>query len=174
MVLRATSRTVALCVRDSRAVDPTLLTGSATGILPLTHPLAHVRRAGWDEVMELRLKRVYGEPDPSDGFRVLVDRLWPRGVSKERAALDLWAKEVAPSAELRKAFHQGGMAWDAFADAYRAELAGATRSAVERLRTELSPHAVVTLLHAVRDDIQNHAKILCEVLESPPQPLGGQ
>ena len=116
--------------------------------------------------MELRLKRVYDEPDAGDGFRVLVDRLWPRGLTKERVALDLWAKEVAPSTELRKAFHQGGMPWDDFAVAYRAELAGPAGPAVESLRQELAPHEVVTLLHAVDDDTHNHALILREELEA--------
>ncbi|WP_109208950.1 MULTISPECIES: DUF488 family protein [Microbacterium] len=116
--------------------------------------------------MEIRLKRVYDDPAPDDGFRVLVDRLWPRGLSKERAALDLWAKEVAPSTELRKAFHHGAMAWAEFETAYRAELDGPARTAVASLRAELAPHPVVTLLHAVHDDTRNHALILREALES--------
>lgn len=115
--------------------------------------------------MELRLKRVYDEPDAGDGFRVLVDRLWPRGLTKDRAALDLWAKDVAPSTELRKAFHHGDMAWDAFAGAYRAELDGPSRPAVESLRRELEGHEVVTLLHAVNDESHNHALILRVALE---------
>lgn len=87
--------------------------------------------------MEIRIERVYDDASSSDGFRVLVDRLgprarrlrrtrqrrmeWPRGLSKERAALDLWAEEVAPSTELRKTFPHDGMSFDAFAAAYRAE-----------------------------------------------------
>jgi uncharacterized protein YeaO (DUF488 family) len=113
--------------------------------------------------MEIRLKRVYDEPAPGDGFRVLVDRLWPRGLTKERAALDLWAKEVAPSTELRRAFHHDGLSWDDFEAAYRAELEGSARTAVASLRAELSAHPVVTLLHAVHDD-RNHAVILRDVL----------
>ncbi|WP_341996135.1 DUF488 family protein [Microbacterium sp. LWH7-1.2] len=116
--------------------------------------------------MEIRLKRVYDDPAPDDGFRVLVDRLWPRGLSKERAALDLWAKEVAPSTELRTAFHHDDMAWPDFETAYRAELDGPTATAVASLREELAPHPVVTLLHAVHDDTHNHALILREVLAS--------
>ncbi|MGU3644687.1 DUF488 domain-containing protein [Microbacterium sp. C23T] len=115
--------------------------------------------------MEIRLKRVYDDPAPGDGFRVLVDRLWPRGLSKERASLDLWAKEVAPSTELRKAFHHDDMSWPDFEAAYRAELDGPTRTAVASLREELAPHPVVTLLHAVHDDTHNHALILREALE---------
>lgn len=115
--------------------------------------------------MEIRLKRVYQEPSPDDGFRVLVDRLWPRGLSKERAAIDLWAKEVAPSTELRTAFHHDGLSWADFETAYRAELAGPARTAVASLQAELAQHPVVTLLHAVRDDEHNHALILREALE---------
>jgi uncharacterized protein YeaO (DUF488 family) len=116
--------------------------------------------------MEIRLKRVYDDPAAEDGFRVLVDRLWPRGLSKERAALDLWAKEVAPSTELRKAFHHDDLSWSGFEAAYRAELAGPTATAVASLRSELASHPVVTLLHAVPDDTHNHALILREALES--------
>lgn len=114
--------------------------------------------------MEIRLKRVYDEPAPDDGFRVLVDRLWPRGVSKERARLDLWAKDVAPSTELRRAFHHDGLSWPEFEEAYRAELDGTARAALEELRAELAPHPVVTLLHAVNDE-RNHAVILRDALE---------
>ncbi|GAA5209625.1 DUF488 domain-containing protein [Microbacterium kyungheense] len=110
--------------------------------------------------MELRIKRVYDDPAPDDGFRVLVDRLWPRGLSKDRAHLDLWAKDVAPSTELRTAFHHDGMSWEDFAAAYRAELAGPTKGALDALRAELAPHAVVTLLHSVHDPVQNHAALL--------------
>jgi uncharacterized protein YeaO (DUF488 family) len=116
--------------------------------------------------MEIRLKRVYDDPSPDDGYRVLVDRLWPRGLSKERASLDLWAKEVAPSTELRRAFHHDGVSWDALADDYRAELEGPTRTAVASLRAALAPHPVVTLLHAVHDDAHNHALILRDALEA--------
>lgn len=115
--------------------------------------------------MEIRLKRVYDDPRPEDGFRVLVDRLWPRGLTKERAALDLWAKDVAPSTELRTAFHHDGMSWPDFEAAYRAELAGPTRTALASLRAEPVAHPVATLLHAVRDDEHNHAALLREALE---------
>jgi uncharacterized protein YeaO (DUF488 family) len=108
--------------------------------------------------MDIRIARVYDDPSSADGFRVLVDRLWPRGLSKERAALDLWAKEVAPSTELRKAYHHDDLSWDVFAAAYRAELA--ENPAVPRLRDELETHDVVTLLHSVHDAVRNHAVLL--------------
>ncbi|ALJ21677.1 DUF488 domain-containing protein [Microbacterium sp. No. 7] len=113
--------------------------------------------------MELRMKRAYEPADADDGFRVLVDRLWPRGVSKERAAIDLWAKEVAPTPELRTAFHHGGLDWSAFADAYRAELAA--NPAVPALRETLAAHDRVTLVYAAHDEEHNHALLLRTFLE---------
>ncbi len=114
--------------------------------------------------MALRLKRVYDDPAPGDGFRVLVDRLWPRGLTKERAALDLWAKDVAPSTGLRQAFHRDGLPWTEFETAYRSELAA--DPAVGRLRAELAGHPVATLLYGAHDPEHNHAVILRDVLES--------
>lgn len=116
--------------------------------------------------MDLRIKRVYEPVEPGDGFRVLVDRLWPRGVSKERAALDLWAKDVAPSPELRTAVHHEGMPWDAFETAYRAELAGPAQDAVDELRATVQQHPVVTLLFGTRDTEHNGAVVLRDVLRS--------
>ncbi|MFB8386233.1 DUF488 domain-containing protein [Microbacterium sp. NPDC055910] len=112
--------------------------------------------------MQLQLKRIYDDAEPGDGFRVLVDRLWPRGVSKERAALDEWAKDVAPSAALREAFHHGGLPWEDFVSAYRTELAG--NPAVRALRAELAQHPVCTLLFGAHDPQYNQAVILREVL----------
>lgn len=112
--------------------------------------------------MEIRVKRVYEEPASTDGFRVLVDRLWPRGLSKERAEVDLWDKDVAPSTELRKAFHHEGMSWPDFEKAYRAELANG--SAVAALREQLTGHDPVTLLYATHDETHNHALLLREAL----------
>lgn len=97
-------------------------------------------------------------------MRVLVDRLWPRGLSKDRAALDLWAKDVAPTAELRRQYHHEGMSWDAFAKAYRAEMAA--NPAVGELRQEIAGHDVVTLLHSVHDAEHNHAVLLRQALEA--------
>src|SRR3954462_9452812 len=98
--------------------------------------------------MAVRIKRIYDEPADSDGFRVLVDRLWPRGVSKERAALGRWAKEVAPSTELRNWFHAHPDRFDEFAERYRAELG--TNPAVAEMRELARSHDVVTLLYGVR------------------------
>ena len=112
--------------------------------------------------MAVRLKRVYDDPSPDDGYRVLVDRLWPRGLTKERAAVDSWAKDAAPSTELRRAFHRGDLTWGAFEEAYRGELAG--NPAVASLRTDVSTHPTSTLLYSVHDSERNHAAILLDVL----------
>jgi uncharacterized protein YeaO (DUF488 family) len=112
--------------------------------------------------VDLRVKRVYDAADEGDGFRVLVDRLWPRGVSKQRAALGLWAKEVAPTTELRTWFHAHPGEFDEFSRRYRAELAD--NPEVGALREKLATHPVVTLLYGVHDTEHNHARILAEVL----------
>lgn len=121
--------------------------------------------------MTLHLKRIYDDPDPGDGYRVLVDRLWPRGVSKERAALDLWAKHAAPSNELRRSWHGDPAGHDpehfaAFAAAYRAELAAEpAATALAELAELARAHPVVTVLYGARDAQQNHAIVLREALQ---------
>ena len=112
--------------------------------------------------MAFRTKRIYDEPEPGDGFRVLVDRLWPRGVRKERAALDLWLKDVAPSTGLRTWFHANTGAFDQFDERYRAELRD--NPAVDELRRLGATHKTVTLLYGVRDPEHNHARILVDFL----------
>lgn len=115
--------------------------------------------------MELRRKRAYDTVEPSDGFRVLVDRLWPRGVSKERAAIDLWAKDVSPTTELRKAWHAAPPAdWTVYADQYKAQLAGESADALKELVEELRPHPVVTLVYSSRNVEHDNAVVLEEVL----------
>ncbi|WP_300266199.1 DUF488 domain-containing protein [Microbacterium sp.] len=115
--------------------------------------------------MELRRKRAYVTAESSDGFRVLVDRLWPRGVSKEDAAIDLWAKDTAPSPELRKAWHAASDDdWDTYADRYRAELDGETAQALDELAAEVKKRKTVTLVYAAHDDEHNHAVVLEQAL----------
>lgn len=111
--------------------------------------------------MDLRRKRVYDAPSPEDGARVLVDRLWPRGVKKETARLDAWLREVAPSHELRKWLHADASRWDDFQQRYRAELRD--NPAVEQLLTMLT-RGRVTLLYGARDPDRNHALVLEDVL----------
>lgn len=100
--------------------------------------------------MNIQLKRIYDEPEPSDGYRVLVDRLWPRGVSKEDARLDAWLKELTPSDELRKWYHEDKEErWAEFRTAYREELAGREEAMREALE-ELRGHERVTFLFAAK------------------------
>jgi uncharacterized protein YeaO (DUF488 family) len=116
--------------------------------------------------LSLALKRIYEPPEPADGYRVLVDRLWPRGMRKETAALDEWARDVAPSDALRRWFHAHPTHWSTFEDRYRKELDGAEHRAIlSRLHT-LARQRHVTLLYAVRDEAQNHAKIIADVLNA--------
>jgi uncharacterized protein YeaO (DUF488 family) len=113
--------------------------------------------------MTFAMKRVYDAAAASDGYRVLVDRLWPRGVSKERAELDEWAKEVAPSPELRTEWHHaGGERFDEFAARYRAELD--ENPAAVALLASGREHDRVTLLFGARDERVNHAAVLLEWL----------
>ncbi len=121
--------------------------------------------------MKPRTKRIYEEPEKEDGLRILVDRLWPRGVTKEAAALDHWMKEIAPSTELRKKFHQDPSQWEDFVAAYRAELDD--NEAVEKLLELMKGEKTVTLLFSVRDPERNHAVVLAEYLEKRA-PRGGE
>lgn len=117
--------------------------------------------------MELRRKRAYDTADAADGFRVLVDRLWPRGVSKERAAIDLWAKDTAPSPELRREWHAAPPGeWGVYADRYREQLAHERADALRALHAELARHPVVTLVSAAHDEQHNHAVVLEEALRA--------
>jgi uncharacterized protein YeaO (DUF488 family) len=111
--------------------------------------------------MTIAIKRVYDSPEPSDGFRVLVDRLWPRGLTKEKAALDLWAKEVAPSPELRKEFNHKPEKFAEFKKLYRFELS--ENPALAQFRRELK-RPKVTLLFGAQDPKINHAAVLAEYL----------
>ncbi|MFC9353587.1 DUF488 domain-containing protein [Arthrobacter sp. NPDC057013] len=108
------------------------------------------------------IKRIYEEPVDDDGCRVLVDRLWPRGVSKERARLDLWLKEIAPSPPLRKEFAHMQERFEDFRAQYEEELAG--NAAVDQLRELAAQQGKVTLLYAARDPEVNHARVLLEFL----------
>ncbi len=113
----------------------------------------------------LRIKRVYQPPDTEDGIRVLVDRLWPRGLSRERAQIDLWLKEIAPTDALRRRYHGDPAAWDEFKTAYYAELEQQpAQSAVHDLLDRLT-HGPVTLLFAARDETRNNAVALKEWLD---------
>jgi uncharacterized protein YeaO (DUF488 family) len=103
-------------------------------------------------------KRIYEDSSGGDGYRVLVDRLWPRGVSKEDAGIDEWLKEIAPSTELRKWFNHESAKFDEFKKRYRTELAN-KKELIEYL-AEKSNKQPVTLLYAARDQDHNHANVL--------------
>ena len=111
----------------------------------------------------IQTKRVYDEPGKSDGFRILVDRLWPRGLTKERARVDLWMKEIAPSDALRKNFHKTED-WPEFEKRYRAELKDKNDLFAEIKKVE-KEHKKVTLLFGRKDEKQNQAVILAEILK---------
>lgn len=111
---------------------------------------------------KLRIKRVYKPPETEDGVRVLVDRLWPRGLSREQARIDLWLKEIAPSDALRRRFHANPAGWEDFKTAYYAELEESpAQSAVRDLLDRLTREPV-TLLFAARDETRNNAVALKE------------
>jgi uncharacterized protein YeaO (DUF488 family) len=111
----------------------------------------------------IKLKRVYEERSPADGFRVLVERLWPRGLTKERVAVDLWLKDVAPSPELRKWFGHDPARWEGFQERYRQEL-GANQDAVDLLRQK-AEEGTITLVYAARDEEHNGALVLTRFLQ---------
>lgn len=109
------------------------------------------------------LKRAYEPPSPADGMRVLVDRLWPRGLTKEQLAVDFWLKDVAPSTRLRGWYGHRAGRWELFAAKYREELAQCPD--LLRLLDELRRRGRVTLIYGARDTNRNHAVVLREVLE---------
>jgi len=113
----------------------------------------------------IRTKRVYEKPEKKeDGFRVLVDRLWPRGLTKEKAAADLWMKEIAPSDALRKEFHAEEVTWPEFEKRYRAELAK-KKALLEEIRSLEKKHGRVTLVYGRNDEKQNQAVVIASVLK---------
>lgn len=114
--------------------------------------------------MTVQLKRAYDPPSKSDGTRILVDRLWPRGLTKAKARIDLWLKEIAPSNELRKSFHSAGMEWKDFRRRYLAELKK-HQPELEILRNKARA-GTVTLIFSSHDREQNQAIILKKLLTS--------
>jgi uncharacterized protein YeaO (DUF488 family) len=115
---------------------------------------------------DIKVKRIYDPPDGKDGARVLVDRLWPRGLSKDRAKLKLWLKEIAPSDDLRRWFGHDPARFAEFSRRYRAELS-ANKDAVSRME-DLTKAGTVTLLYGARDTEHNEARVLADYLEALP------
>jgi uncharacterized protein YeaO (DUF488 family) len=106
----------------------------------------------------IRIKRIYEPFSKSDGYRILIDRLWPRGIKKEDAHVDKWLKEIAPSTALRKAFNHQPEKWASFIPAYQKELENSI--ALDELLSDIHDHQTVTLLFAARDEEHNHALVL--------------
>ena len=123
---------------------------------------------------EIRLKRVYEAPSPDDGVRVLVDRLWPRGIRKADLPYDAWPKEITPSPELRKLYHRGEMPFAGFREGYAEELEASEGAAAfaERCRKWLETQDV-TLLHAAKNQRENHAQVLAAWLRQKSGAEGG-
>lgn len=112
---------------------------------------------------EFKLKRAYDPASPDDGFRVYIDRLWPRGLSHETFRYDLWDKDIAPSTELREWYHADPDGrWDEFSAKYAAELAANT--AFAELRKTLAAHPVVTLIYSSHDRDRNNAVVVYDLL----------
>jgi len=113
--------------------------------------------------MEIRLRRIYETPNHTDGYRILVDRLWPRGISKKRAQIQSWAKELAPSSELRKRYHKAPENWNEFKEKYFAELDDKKTFLSEVL--DLSDQEKVTFVYSARDERFNNAVALKEYVD---------
>jgi uncharacterized protein YeaO (DUF488 family) len=118
-----------------------------------------------DPITTLAVKRVYDKPEAGDGTRILVDRLWPRGIAKDKAGIDLWLREIAPSDALRKRFHGKPDDWDAFCAAYDSELRGGAAQAAAKELLDGLRKGPVTLLYAARDERRNNAVALKAWLE---------
>ena len=113
----------------------------------------------------IRIKRVYDPPDRSDGVRILVDRLWPRGLKKDAARVDAWRKDVAPTDALRRWFDHDPRKWDEFRARYRAELDAAGKRGELAILGRRASRGTVTLLYAARDETHNNALVLKEIVE---------
>jgi uncharacterized protein YeaO (DUF488 family) len=111
---------------------------------------------------KIKLKRVYEEPSPADGYRILTERLWPRGVSKERAKLDRWMKGIAPSHDLRKWFDHDPDKWEEFKDLYRKELFGS--EAVNEMLGIIEKEETVTFVFASKEEEYNSSVLLKEFI----------
>ncbi len=117
--------------------------------------------------MALRVKRVYEEPEGADGERILVDRIWPRGISKDKARLSGWRKELAPSNDLRKWFGHDPERWEKFKERYRAELEEAGKMEEVREISDTAEQGNVTLIFGAKDTEYNNARALEAFIRKP-------
>ncbi len=113
--------------------------------------------------MSIKIKRVYEKPAAEDGFRILIDRLWPRGLTKEKAAVDLWLKEIAPSADLRKWFNHDPKKWAEFKERYHKEIMQ-NKEALNVIKDQLKK-GNTTLVYGARDEEHNDAVVLLNELK---------
>lgn len=113
----------------------------------------------------IRIKRVYAPPDGSDGVRILVDRLWPRGVTREAARIDEWRKDLAPTTVLRRWFGHDPSKWEEFQSRYRNELEAAGKMEELRSLGERARRETITLLYAARDEVRNNAVVIEKLIE---------
>ena|ERR1051325_3168449 len=114
--------------------------------------------------MNIKIKRVYEQPDKKDGERILVDRLWPRGLTKEKARVDLWLKEIAPSTELRKWFAHDPNKWESFRGRYETEIRH--NEDLIKLLKQKARQGTITLIYGARDEKHNEALVLKQFLEN--------
>jgi len=112
--------------------------------------------------MPVKIKRIYEPSSKADGYRILIDRLWPRGIKKDEVDIDFWLKEVAPSTALRKWIHGDNGDWQQFRLRYHDELKDS--SAFQQLKDLIDEHKTLTLLYAAKDEHQNHALVLQELV----------
>jgi uncharacterized protein YeaO (DUF488 family) len=112
----------------------------------------------------IQIKRIYKDPVKADGYRILVDRLWPRGVSKEYAKIDLWLKEVTPSDKLRKWYSHDPQKWNEFKKKYKIELTDNLDS-LDKIKKLEKEQKIITLLYAAKDEKLTHAIVLQKILE---------
>ncbi len=116
--------------------------------------------------MTVRVRRIYDPPEPEDGVRVLVDRLWPRGLSKDAARVDEWPKDLTPSTELRRWYHAGEGSYEEFGSRYEAELAAPEAAQLLHTLRNLARMGPVTLVTAVKSPERSHASVLARLLDS--------
>ncbi|MBB4091741.1 DUF488 domain-containing protein [Ochrobactrum pecoris] len=114
----------------------------------------------------IELKRIYEAPSPDDGYRVLVDRVWPRGMTKEKADIDLWAKDIAPSTDLRKWFGHDPTKWNDFQKKYREELEGSKPALKDLIAHAKARGGRLTLLYGAKDEEHNQAVVLHEFMQT--------
>jgi len=153
------------CGRDrSRFPSKKFLVGAFIQRVFMGGQLAYVPCFYLNRMPAITIKRVYEEPSEKDGLRILVDRLWPRGLNKEKATIDLWLKDIAPSEDLRKWFGHDPGKWAEFKKRYGQELRG-NRSALEALKIIVRENHRVCLLYAAKDEKHNNAAVLLKYLK---------